>query len=366
MEYPQADMADWQIWISSASGELRTIVQDVSWFSVSRIANHPGAFGIGLPGDFDRAYLAIDNIFEFWRNGELFRPYFVRQVIYREEEAVDVVNVYGSDPLDLLRRRIIAYYAGSAQAQKTASADDMIKAIIRENLGASAGTGRDLSSYITVDGDYSLAPSITKSFSWSNLLDICQSICEASRENGTELYFDLEPYYSNNNVRYWFKTAVNQPGSDRTEYVMLGKDFGNIEDNLLEMDYSDEINYVYAGGQGEGADREIVEVSDTERIEISVFNRREGFADARNESTTDGIRAAGEAMLEEYRPGIRYAGRITGGYGDRWDFGDKVSIGYAGYRFDAVIKTIMINVDATGQETVEARVEGELSDLEMA
>ena len=118
---------------------------------------------------------------------------------------------------------------------------------------------------------------------------------------------------------------------------------------------------MYTGGQGEEAEREIVEVSDAARIGMSPWNRREGFADARNESTTAGVTAKGNEVLAAGRPRLRFSASLKdtelARYGMEWEFGDRVTASYRGRQFDGMIKAVTIGVD--GDESIGARIEVE-------
>jgi hypothetical protein len=190
-------------------------VNDISYCSVT------------LPGNFHATYktmIDVDYMVEFWRHPaqgamRLESVFFVRDIIYEEDfKGNDIIILAGPDGNDLLNRRIVAYAAGSSQSDKTNQADDMMKEIVTENLGSSATAPRDLTDLnFTVAGDVTAAPSITKAFSWRNVLDVLQDIVAISAENGTDLYFDVVPVViSSSEIGFEFRTYTDQPGQDRT------------------------------------------------------------------------------------------------------------------------------------------------------
>ena len=73
----------------------------------------------------------------------------------------------------------------------------------------------------------------------------------------------------------------------------------------------------------------------------------------RNESTTAGVLAAAQQMLADGRPRLRFAAKIVESagtrYGIHWRWGDRVTALYAGETYDAMIRAIVVSVDATGQ-----------------
>jgi hypothetical protein len=322
-------------------------------------------------------YIKPDTILEFWRTPKggaptLFNTYFVRKIEYVDNGQERVIAT-GYDPNELLKRRIVAYYASSAYSQKSDAADSIIWFLNSENLGTEAtDTDRSLSPYLSGAGSPDSGPVTTMGFAWRNVLTVCQDICEASRKAGTELYFDWKPYvYTDGSIRYYFYTYLTQPGRDHTSTgdspVLFGRDYGNLVDANLTYDYTDEINYIYAGGQGQEANREIVEVEDTTRIGISLWNRREGFADVRNATSadpTDEITARANAALEAGRPKVTFTGTLTDTYqyklGIDWNWGDRITCSHFGRQFDGVIKEVSISVSEDGKETISVGIEVDL------
>jgi len=361
----------WEIWLDDPRGNRLALLNGARSFSFTRVANSIGDFSISMPADFDHSLARVDSLIEFWRapvGGSLkwVGVGLARRFDYSGWPAT--LTIGGPDGIDLLNRRIVAYAAGSAQAAKTDYLDDMIKEIITQNLGSGAVAARDLSSLgLSVAADLSAAPSATCGFSWQNVLELCLRLTDASRQAGTELYFDLEPtLISDSQIGFVFRTFTGQRGADHTypdgrNPILFGPEWGNLENPSLEYIYDEEINYVYAGGQGEEADREIVEVSDSTRIGASVWNRREGFADARNEPTTAGVTTKGNEVLAAGRPRLHFSGDLLdterARYGVEWEFGDRVSATYLGRQFDGMIRAVSIQMGDGGQETLTARLE---------
>jgi hypothetical protein len=317
--------------------------------------------------------IGVDYMVEFWRSAaqgamQLESVFFVREIIYEEDvKGNDLIILAGPDGNDLLTRRIVAYAAGSSLSDKTDNADDMMKEIVTENLGSDASIDRTLTNLnFTVAGDVSDAPSVTKGFAWRNVLQVLQDITYMSAENGTDLYFDVVPIViSSSEIGFEFRTYTDQPGQDRTydsnNPVVFSKEWGNLSDPILMYDYTREANYIYGGGQGEGDDRTISEQSDDARVGSSVWNRREKFADARNETTSNGVANKAEEVLNENKPFKRFTGQLLdtpqARYGVDWFFGDKVEVSYRGIQFQGVAKALKIRLDKEGNEILTVKVE---------
>lgn len=367
-----------EIWLARDNGTRLTILDRVERFEWTRAINNIGRCTITLPGDFDRSLLKIDNQIQIQRAPSptsilrLEDSYFIRRpIVTTNESGLTRIQVHGVSPIELLTRRIVAYAAGSAQANKTDFADDMMKAIVRENLGALAGVdgfGDSRSfdaTYFGVAPDFGLGPSLTKAFSRRNVLLILQDLAEAARTAGNEVFFAVVPATA---TTFEFRTFTGQPGLDRrfpdgTNPIVFSLDRGNFELPFLEDDFEFESNYVYGGGQGEGVGREIQEVRDLVRINTSIWNRREAFRDARHESTAAGVLDEAESSLAKGRPKRRFTAIVLSSEGSRygldWDFGDRITVEYLGEQFDGLIRIVRVNVNNEGLETVEGRVEVE-------
>ncbi len=367
-----------EIYLCDTNGVRIEALDYVTEFEYVRAVNDIAPFSIRLPKKFDRNKIVLDGIIEIWRGfgpGNLKLDYcgFIRRWSFEDEAGFEFTYLTGYSVMDLLRRRVVANYAGSAQAKMTNEADDMIKAIAKDQLGADTTAARDLTSVgggFTIQADLADGQSITKGFSYRNVLELAQDISIASSQAGTDVYFDMVPIISSTgtgSLGFQLQTFTDQRGNDRTwdssQPIFIGTEWGNFENGLLEYDYSDEVNYCYVLGPGEGAARETTEVSDTTRINASIWNRREGTKDARNLETGDtGSRTAdGYTYLQENKATLRLRGNIVETpafrYGIDWMFGDKVTVSYAGLQRDAMINKVRISCDSNGDETITARLE---------
>ena len=367
-----------EIYMCQPDGMRIECLDYVTEYDYTLIANEPGTFYLKLPAKFNRKNIRLDNIIEIWRGfepGTLKLEFvgFLRGWIFSDEAGVECTELFGYSLMELLKRRIVKDYAGSAQANMTNEADDMVKAVVKDQLGADTTAARDLTSVgggFTIQAHLADGESLTKEFAYKNVLEAAQEFCAASKQLGTEVYFDIEPVYTSvttGMIAFKLKTYTDQRGNDRTwdssTPVYVGIDWGNLENGALEFDYSEEINYVYALGQGEGAARETVEVTDIMRTGLSIWNRREGAKDARNIDVGDVAALTGEAntYLDEHKPKIKFTGDIIETpafrYAKDWWFGDRITLVYADYEMDAMISKVKVNRGDDGQETITARIE---------
>lgn len=364
---------NWEIWLNDARGRRVKLLDNALGLSLVMNANEVGQWSLPMPHGIDSALFGVDSIIEFWRAPQggalqlLPSLGFVRSFAYSQGEQGDaILTVSGPDQNDLLARRIVAYRAGSSYTSKSNQADDMMRDVVRENLGANCtDADRQLTAYgLTVEDDLTLGPSVDVGFAWQGVLETVQKIATISAQAGTPLYFRLAPSWaSDGTLAFKFQVVKNFMGQDRVDVgspVVFGDELGNLSDAVLVYEYADEVNYVYAGGAGEEDYRYVYETEDTAREGTSVWNRREAFVDARNLAKTEVQNKAREA-LQAGEPTVRFSGKLLESnnslYGLHWNFGDKVSASFCGRQFTGMVKAVRITVDENGNETVEARLE---------
>ena len=336
-----------------------------------RGVNAVGVLTLEMDPDTSRDLFRLDGRLGVWRqpaNGPrellaetVFLVRRVRRALSKSGERV--LQVTALSAAHLIDRRIVAYPAGSAQADKTGPADDLMKAIIRENLGSLAPAGRDWSALISVAADSSQGPSVSKGFAWRYCLDVLQELGEQAAQAGNPVYFDFVAPVAGG---LEFRTYTGQRGLNRSlssgDPLILSPERGNLADCELIEDYTDEATHIYAGGQGEQADREIAEASDAARVGGSPFGRIEAWRDARNTSTTAALQAEANAALWERRPRRIFSGSIQDtpqcAYGIHWRWGDLVVAQFEGRSYDCHVDTVRIKV-AKGAESISAQLRAE-------
>lgn len=378
-------MAEYECWITDDSGRRiadsrgRSYLKEFLTLSATRAVNQIGSFSMRLPSTFDKSLLAVDRMVQVWRKPTggrlgLWRVYFIRKWRFKGSGSQRIVEIEGPDQNDLLRRRIVAAFSGSTQAKKEAlEADDMMKIFVAEALDDSAApiptNGTRAWSGLSVQGDFTLGPQITVSAPFDTLLTksgagVLSQIANAAKVYGTEVFFDIVPYVvTGSSISFQFQTFIGQPGQDVTSRVVFDEQYGNMANPEIEFDYTDEVNYVYAAGQGEQSDREVVQQYDTARTGASQWNRCEGFKDARNQPAGGGVAMMAAAAVNEGRPKIRFSATPLDTQGTRfgidWDHGYKVRSRYQGIEFDSLIRATTISVDDKGNDDIRARLEYE-------
>lgn len=363
----------WEVWLQDANGVGINNLSFLQDFQFTRNVSSPGFFSVTLPlSEMESlGYLASavretlsDKIVSFWRGNEgegslqeVFAGYVTRMQV-----GMLTLTLSGSHLLGLLKRRIIAYHAGSSYASKTAKIDDMMKAIVRENLGSSAtDTDRQLAN-INVETDEGVGISVTRAFSRDNVLEALQALATLSHQTATPvpIYFDLErnPGASG----FIFRTYPNQRGTDKSSIIpAFSVDMGNLEKPEYIYDLSEAASVIYVGGADEAASRLVVEVEDTSLSALSPVGRRERFLNDTRLTDTTQATTRGQQALQEYRPFEVLKGTIqntpTSRFQQHWNFGDKVKILHAGQSETVRINNLNVSLSRSGQERITSNFE---------
>lgn len=364
---------DVEIVLLDLFGERRETLEGVTSINYARALGYPGSMTLELPVDaYDPQIFEIDSRIEFWRDiGEGRRildtdaPFFIRR--RRRKRSADgevTLTISGPSAVELCNRRIVNYNAGSAQASKNAPADNMMKAIMRENFGTSASATRQVSAeYLAIGGDFSLGPTVRAKFSRRNVLEVLRDLMFGSFSTGTPTFFDVVRY---DQRALLFRTYVGQRGADHgrssSEPVVFSAEAGNLTEDEFDENYEEEVTFATAGGSGQEADRVTASYNETTRSGRSPFGRREAWVDARDDADPTSLNQDATAAVNEGRPRLTVAGSLqsTEGtrYGKHWGFGDRVVAEIFGFELEVWVSAVAVSITEGGEENVTAKVEG--------
>lgn len=369
-------MARYELWYCDPLGNRISYIPNASKFSYVMVSGDVGVVqfdtplrGLGHEANTpDRRIHIYRQAYDAAQRLEIVA--FLDRFTYTHSQ--DGLGQFGggaSDPNTLLKRRIIAYTSGSSQARINGGAlGNQMLLVARENLGPDAtDTAREIDGYgFSVEAYSGLGGAIDKEAAWKNVLDLLQDLQAASKQAGGEIFFGIVPV---SETDMQMQVRQGQPGADRTlatgkTPVVFSLERGNLLNPQLTYDYSNEANYIYAGGKGQEDQRNVQEASDSASIGRSPFARKEKFISAISgvlDNSDDQVLAKAKDALEKSRARVNLTGTIisTAGteYGRDWFHGDKVTIDYAGFQFDTIIRATSISVDGDGRETIQARVE---------
>jgi len=355
-------------YLATDTGTRTGLMNDFIQAEIALVTNDVSVCSYVLPAqnysisDFQRDYRI-----EIERNGVLLgnTPFLIRKVEKilntRGEKFISLVGYSG---VDLLRRRITAYFStASGKATWTDSPDDIMKAIIRYNLGANYNdadrdiTPTNITSYFTVAADTGVIAFTTKSASRKNVLTVLQELASDAWQAGEWLGFDV---VYNSIYKLEFRTYPGQLGADRTagaSALIFSPDFGNLIDVKRTWDWTTEITVAIAAGEGDKASR-VVKTAQ-ERETESIFNWIEDLVDVRDIQANDNaVQAEADAGVREGRPRDILTARVVDTTGIKfqrnWNRGDLVLIDFENERFNARIDAVRIQLNQGGYEAIDA------------
>jgi hypothetical protein len=259
----------------------------------------------------------------------------------------------------LLERRVVPAVKTSSQASKTAAADNLMKAIVREQLGASATDAtRSLASYLTVQADLSLGPSITKTFSYRKVDKTIQELALAATTAGTPVFFDI---VSPSQGALEFRTYVQQRGTDHSRTglnpVTVSPERESLEEPMIDEDWDDEVTSIYGLGAGQEELRLVANSRDAARVGLSPFGLIEDVINASQADSTALLTAEINSALRDGRPRRTFSGRLVDTpamqYGRDWRWGDRLTAAYGGEEYTCRVDAVQVKI-AKGVETISA------------
>jgi len=279
-----------------------------------------------------------------------------------------------AEPLmTLLKRRHVLYYANGTNALYTLPAEQFLKALFDNNLGANGDgsplnvvgsiTGRDWGAYMTYAPVQFLGPTITKQMAWRNVLPVMQEIAKSSTGSGVPMYFDLVQ----SGAIFEFRVYVGQRGIDRstgTGRLIVSAERGSLGGDIeYGIDWSDSASVVAAGGQGQDAARLVTPLADVAAVGRSPFGRREAWVDATQVTTFTGLATEAYQELRARRPKRILTGdllSVPGAvYGLDWGFGDKLIAEFEKESYTATVDAVTVTLDG-GKEEIKAAIRGEV------
>lgn len=356
----------YEIIYTDPAGNKLITADDFVFVEVTRVANWVGVATVGLPGDFPLDTILLDGRQLISRNGRLLTEtvWFTRKLTRKiNSDGSRLITTTGYDGNYLLGSpsgqvgRVAANDAGSSQAKKTGKIDDMMKTIVREQIGSLVvDSNRDLSAFVSVASDASASSVVTtKGFSRRIVLAVLQELYQTSQQLGDPIYFDLMAPTAKT---LEFRTYPGLRGVDRSSSVVFSPEYGNIEEaEIVDFDAIEEVTVAYAGGQGLEADRKIGTGSDSKRLNETIFNRRERFVNASHEEmTVSQLNDVAKAAVFAGRRGRLLKAKIRNIpqtiYDVHYSFGDRVTVELDGDIFTPVIDAITFRKE-NGRETID-------------
>jgi hypothetical protein len=366
--------------VRTGDGILLGKLEGLQAWTFARQSNAVGWFMVEC-ADVDARWLGVDRILEFYRSPPGVAPVLIGVGLLRSWEwrrtdsGAIALRLQGPDQMDLIARRVVAYTDPEANWNKSGPADDLMKAVVRENMGT-LSTDPWYNRGRAYDPDlFSVAPdegkgrTVKKEFQFRNTLSVIKELADAttwpSADNnwvGVAVYYDVE-YIGP--ARFLFKTYSPLRGIDRTlgtqvAPLIFSEEAGNLVEPALKFDYSEERNIIYGLGPGTGESRMVDPENDQVRERLSPWNLHEDVVSATEETTLQGIAWHSYQKMQDLRPQVVFNGMLRDTancrFGVDWNYGDLVTVRFLGMEFDGRIDSFSVGVNANGLEEVRASV----------
>lgn len=374
-------MARYEIWYADENGNKLELLDNITSFEYAIVDGDIGFISLTLPSDDSKFYMLDKRD----RNIQIFRAarsqslqLEVVGLARKWQRATDGnglrnVNISAPDINELTARRIVAYQESRFQdgGAYSAPVGDIILQVARDNLTDATrnSADRDMTSAgLSVMENENIGPSTQIVLAWKEVRKALQDLQNTSRSLGNEVFWRIvpvgltEPY-----SLFQLRVYTGQPGANRSASgyspIIFSTHFGNLTDVQYADDYSQEANYIYAGGRNVGRSKLVGTASDSDAIEQTKWNRREVFINASGAQTTAEIEQVAGQALNSMRPKRLFSATIlsteaTPYGGNGWKFGDRVTISDSGFQFDAIIRSVHVKVKDDGSEEISASVEG--------
>lgn len=332
-----------------------------------RSENKFSSLSLDLPPIYTSGYFRVDGRLEVWRKpdgsdaeyleGET--QWFIRLVREKtDEQGMKLLHILAYDAVQIVDRRIVAYYSEDPMAKMEEKAEVMIKKIMRQNFGSLAiDPSRNISQYLAIQPDLAQTTvTMNKSFAWQKILPLIQDICDESyKDNDEYLAFDIVRI---SEMSLEFRTYAGQRGVDRglSSGSPMTFSYENLSLNYasIAFDSMDERNFIYAGGQGYEDNRVIKTAYNSARISMSPFNRCEDFYNASHNSDSAEVQSDANAQLAHTAAKVVFNGHIAQIpgkiFGVDYNFGDIVTAKIGEYQFDVHLSSYSIRADEGKEE----------------
>lgn len=343
-------------------------LNSVGWFSMTLSAD-----ALGVSGERFDDSLKVDWLVYIWLVGGKKKVLdfmgFVRLWEFSADGSGRInLTISGPDQNDLLERRIVADYEPEFRLYD--SVDSQMNRLVKAHVsGLVADADRDMTDKgVSCAELYSdRATAVVGQWSWMNLLSALGELRDMGMANGEEVHWELKLMQIGKDgkpaLTFW--TYTNPPGSvgSAVTGAVFGLRWGNLQNPSLTYDYVGEVNFVYGGGPGDYQLRIVQTIEDTDRQKASVWNRREGFVDAKRATTSQEIVDSARVLLNKHRPKVLFQGTLVSNekttYGEHWQLGSLIDVEFGGRSFSGLIRNLRVVMDDKGRLSITSKIEFE-------
>lgn len=286
-------------------------IDDYELIYKSRWSNY-GQFELHVQGM--EPYMQIDNRIIFDRDE---RKNGIIKYIHSEEDGS--VTIKGFTLLWLLGERLTVPESGAAyQIYKNCPAEDVLIDLVSKNMVDCEDSKRKMPGFVCAETQ-SRGILVNCQTRYEGLLEVAKEISVASGL-GICVRMDLENRQDVFEVLEGTDRSIDQ---ESTAPVVYSREYDNIKTSAYTINDKESRNCAYVAGQGEETEREVCIVGD----ELSGYERKELFVDARDIEDAEDLPARGETKLAGYEKQESFEIEITSDwYKSRWELGDIVTV----------------------------------------
>lgn len=379
--------AQYEFWLCDDYGRRMVLLEDWAFFSYARTTQGLGPLQFALP--FEKYVKDVPSLFkpdwriDVWRSPDngiaarregsfLLRRY---QVYERESDSMNIIELFGRSPVDLLRRQ-----SWETNAVITGNLDNVMKSIVRgkfvsnPSAASTAPTRYVNGNYVytgefAVDTDAGDGPTISWKCYLQNIFDTLNNLRKTSfalnavSSANRKIYFDVVEDVSlspgGNGFGYRFRTFPDLRGKDRTAQIIFSPENGNFISPVFYEDFQDEITAV-SEYNSSGLSASVT--SDDQYLSRWNFIQK-----TIQTAETDPNAALADAYAELKKgntlhningsffnsPGSDIQPRSL--YGIDWDLGDLLRVKFAGKSMDTEVAIVYVSMDSDGKEKITGK-----------
>lgn len=274
---------------------------------------------------------STDNFKEIQKNLILYLDKFHCWYIEDIEIENDSATITALSLAFIFSHRIIIPLINETHLRKTALSGKVIEYLIDKTIINSTDKTRNIPFVFT--NDCNVGHKITFESRFRNLLEEMQRICIYSAL-GFRVGIDIV------NKKYLIDIHA---GNDLSSECIFSEVFDNIDDIKIADSNSGYKNVVYVAGQGQGVDRKVVTITNTDD---SGWFRREEMKDSRDKETEEALIQEAETILSEntIKTSIEFV--LLGD--DEVEVGDIVTVMTKKYNFMFTQRIIQKNIEFSG------------------
>lgn len=271
-------------------------------------------------------------------------------------------------------KTIVDYPEGDPKSEVQDMADDLMKDVMTNNRVSATDTTRN-TTLLSVQAKVGAAYTVRKAFSMNNAMNTFQTLAQESLDNNIYLAFDCvckTPPTTGTPPTFEFRTYTGQRGADHRNPsgaqgpVLIGPDFGNLDNGALSYNGLESASRGIVGGRGNGASRIFKRSNNAAMQALSPLGLWEAYRDQTDvrEASADAIlQGRADALVNSMRPKRSMSGKLVQNdgvlFGVKTGFGDFLTPQVDGHSMDAHMDSIYLKATRDEAEQLDITLRSE-------